>query len=63
MFHTHNPIIKHKAGLLNLAKEPGNVSKACKIMGCHAIRFIAIRKWLKKVALTPWLIKVVGCQT
>lgn len=33
MIHTTNPIIKHKAGLLNLAEELGNVSKACKVMG------------------------------
>ncbi|MEC9995347.1 hypothetical protein RCU16_03560 [Escherichia coli] len=33
MLHTNNPIIKHKVGLLNLAEELGNVSKACKIMG------------------------------
>ncbi|WP_339144314.1 IS481 family transposase [Pseudoalteromonas galatheae] len=33
MLHTNNPIIKHKAGLLNLAEELGNVSKACKMMG------------------------------
>ncbi len=33
MLHTNNPIIKHKAGLLNLAEELGNVSKACKVMG------------------------------
>ena len=33
MLHTNNPIIKHKAGLLNLAEELNNVSKACKIMG------------------------------
>jgi predicted site-specific integrase-resolvase len=33
MLHTNNPIIKHKAGLLNLAKELGNVSKTCKVMG------------------------------
>ncbi|MGE0973188.1 helix-turn-helix domain-containing protein (plasmid) [Klebsiella sp. WOUb02] len=33
MLYTNNPIIKHKAGLLNLAEELGNVSKACKIMG------------------------------
>lgn len=33
MFHTNNPIIKHKAGLLNLAEELGNVSKACRVMG------------------------------
>ncbi len=33
MIHTNNPIIKHKAGLLNLAVELGNVSRACKVMG------------------------------
>lgn len=33
MLQTNNPIIKHKAGLLNLAEELGNVSKACKVMG------------------------------
>ncbi len=33
MLHTNNPIIKHKAGLLNLAEELQNVSKTCKIMG------------------------------
>jgi transposase InsO family protein len=33
MIHTNNPIIKHKAGLLNLAEELGNISRACKVMG------------------------------
>lgn len=33
MLYTNNPIIKHKTGLLNLAEELGNVSKACKVMG------------------------------
>ncbi|MGR5096039.1 IS481 family transposase [Vibrio maritimus] len=33
MLHTSNPIIKHKAGLLNLAEELGNVPRACKVMG------------------------------
>ena len=33
MLHTSNPIIEHKAGLINLAEELGNVSKACKVMG------------------------------
>ena len=28
MFHTNEKIIKHKVGLLNLADELGNVSKA-----------------------------------
>ena len=30
MLHTTNPVIKHKTGLLNLAEELSNVSKACK---------------------------------
>ena len=33
MLLTYNPVIKHKAGLHNLAEELQNVSKACKIMG------------------------------
>ena len=32
MLHTNNPIIK-QVGLLNLAEELGNISKACKLMG------------------------------
>ncbi|GAK29435.1 hypothetical protein SLIQ_22385 [Serratia liquefaciens FK01] len=32
MIHTNNPIIKHKAGLLNLVEELNNVSRACKII-------------------------------
>lgn len=30
---TQHKIIKNKVGLLRLAKEPGNVSRACKVMG------------------------------
>jgi len=33
MLHGTKKIIKHKAGLLNLAEELGNVSQACRIMG------------------------------
>ena len=33
MLHTNNQIIKHKIGLLNMAEELQNVSKACKMMG------------------------------
>ncbi len=33
MFYSNNPLIKHKTGLLNLAEELGNISKACKLMG------------------------------
>ncbi len=43
MLHTNNPVIKHKAGLLSLAAELGNVSKACKVMGSQEIHFIVIK--------------------
>ena len=33
MLRTSEKIIKHKVGLLNLAEELGNVSKACQVMG------------------------------
>ena len=33
MLNSNNPLIKHKVGLLNLAKELGNISKACQVMG------------------------------
>lgn len=33
MIYSNEKIIKHKVGLLNLAEELGNVSKACKVMG------------------------------
>lgn len=33
MLHSNEKIIKNKVGLINLAQELGNISKACKIMG------------------------------
>lgn len=33
MLHTNEKFIKNKVGLLNLAQELGNISKACQIMG------------------------------
>lgn len=33
MLNTNVKIIKHKVGLLNLAEELGNISKACQVMG------------------------------
>ncbi len=44
MLHTTNPVIKHKAGLLNLAEELSNVSKACKIMGVSRDTFYRYRE-------------------
>lgn len=44
MLHANNPVIKHKAGLLNLADELSNVSKACKIMGVSRDTFYRYRE-------------------
>lgn len=33
MLQSNERIIRHKVGLLNLAEELGNVSRACKLMG------------------------------
>lgn len=44
MLHTANPVIKHKAGLLNLAEELSNVSIACKIMGVSRDTFYRYRE-------------------
>jgi len=33
LLQSNEKIIKHKVGLLNLAEELGNVSKACQIIG------------------------------
>ncbi len=44
MIHTNQRIIKHKVGLLNLAGEPGNISKACKTMGVSKNTFYRYRE-------------------
>lgn len=48
MLHTTNPVIKHKAGLLNLAEELCNLSKAWKSWAFRVIRFIVIAIWPMK---------------
>ena len=35
-------IIKHKASLLNLAEELGNISKACKVIGRDECTYVAV---------------------
>gem|GEM_PF-2265750 len=37
-------VIKHEIGLLNLATELGNVSRACKVMVFFTILSIAVRQ-------------------
>ena len=39
MVNSNERIIKHKLGLLNLAEELGNVSKACQVMGLSRYTF------------------------
>ncbi len=43
MLQCNEKIIKHKVGLLNVAKELGNVSKACQIMGLSRDTFYRYR--------------------
>jgi hypothetical protein len=43
MLNASEKIIKHKTGLLNLAQELGNVSKACQIMGMSRDTFYRYR--------------------
>jgi hypothetical protein len=43
MLNGSEKIIKHKTGLLNLAEELGNVSKACQIMGISRDTFYRYR--------------------
>lgn len=63
MLHTANPVIKHKAGLLNLAEELSNVSKACKIMAFRVIRFIVTANWSLKAVWMRRLIVVAALLT
>ena len=44
MLHSSERIIKHKLGLLNLAEELGNVSRACKVMGLSRDTFYRYQK-------------------
>jgi ACT domain-containing protein len=63
MIHTNDKVIKHKVGLLNLAEELGNVSKACKMMGLSRDTFYRYKAaadeggvrsiWLRQL-MRPW---------
>ncbi len=43
MLQSNERIIRHKVGLLNLAEELGNVSKACQMMGLSRDTFYRYR--------------------
>ena len=63
MLHTNNPIIKHKAGLLNLAEELQNVSKACKIMGVSRDTFYRYQELVETDGLCVFRSKLDGQST
>ena len=48
MNNIERKIIKPKLGLLELAKQFGNVSEACKTFGYSRDTFIAIKTFMKK---------------
>ena len=47
MLDTNNKFIKNKVGLLNLAEELGNISKACKVMGFSRETFYRYQEAVK----------------
>lgn len=64
MLHTANPVIKHKAGFINLAEELNNVSKPCSSMGVSRITFIVTANWsLKAVWMRRLIMKVAALLT
>jgi len=57
MFHTNNQIIKHKVGLLNLAEELQNVSRACKVMGVSRDTFYRYKELVDEGGLDSLISK------
>jgi ACT domain-containing protein len=57
MLHTNNQIIKHKVGLLNLAKELQNVSRACKVIGVSRDTFYRYKELVEEASLDSLISK------
>lgn len=57
MLHTNDHIIKHKVGLLNLAEELGNVSKACQVMGLSRDTFYRYKQAVEEGGVSSLLHK------
>ena len=51
---TERKVIRAKVGLLELAKQLGNVSQACKIRGTRGTASIVFRSFTRRVARSPW---------
>ena len=57
MIHSNERIIKHKVGLLNLAEELGNVSKACQVMGLSRDTFYRYKQAVEEGGIDSLLDK------
>jgi len=53
MLQSNQKIIRHKVGLLNLAEELGNVSKACQMMGLSRDTFYRYRDAVEEGGVAP----------
>ena len=57
MYHSNQKIIKNKVGLLNLAEELGNVSKACKVMGLSRDTFYRYKSAVNEGGVSAFINK------
>jgi len=60
MLNTTDKIIKHKTGLLNLAEELGNVSKACQVMGYSRDTFYRYKSAADEGGITYRIFRTFG---
>ena len=57
MNQNNDPVIKHKLGLLELAEQLNNVSRACKIMGVSRDTFYSVQNAYKDGGIDALLAK------
>jgi len=57
MINNNEKVIRHKVGLLNLAEELGNVSKACKVMGLSRDTFYRYKAAVQEGGLSALIDK------
>jgi len=63
MLQSSQKIIRHKVGLLNLAEELGNVSKACQMMGLSRDTFYRYRDAVEEGGVEALLEKPAEART